>query len=287
MENKILLISIFFLFSNYAISYERLSIVTSDWAAAETLSMLGVSPIAIAQLRNYQGWTGNEVIEKEDGIDVGLKSMPNMELISSYEPDFLLGENSILLQHVSKIAPTIDTSLYPFKHDPWGAIVDFTFEIAEQLNLKEEAEIVTAQANQRLAILRDQIKNKETPILIAQFRDDRHAWVYGKNNILHGVIDQLGLTNAWEPSASATGLSVVTIDVLARAEGHLFIIESPAYKEWIRESLESSDIWQTLISQREGKISYIPGDFWGFGALPSALRFAESLVEALEEPTTP
>ncbi|MDN6322275.1 MAG: hypothetical protein L0J73_06345, partial [Halomonas sp.] len=65
MENKILLISIFFLFSNYAISYERLSIVTSDWAAAETLSMLGVSPIAIAQLRNYQGWTGNEVIEKE------------------------------------------------------------------------------------------------------------------------------------------------------------------------------------------------------------------------------
>lgn len=192
MENKILLIFIFFLFSNYAISYERLSIVTSDWAAAETLSMLGVSPIAIAQLRNYQGWTGNEVIEKEDGIDVGLKSMPNMELISSYEPDFLLGENSILLQHVSKIAPTIDTSLYPFKHDPWGAIVDFTFEIAEQLNLKEEAEIVTAQANQRLAILRDQIKNKETPILIAQFRDDRHAWVYGKNNILHGVIDQLG-----------------------------------------------------------------------------------------------
>ena len=144
MANKILLISIFSLFSNYAISSERLSIVTSDWAAAETLSMLGVAPIAIAQLRNYQGWTGNEVIEKKDGIDVGLKAMPNMELISNYEPDFLLGENPILLQHVSKLAPTIDTSLYPFEHDPWESIVDFTFEIAEQLNLLAEAEIVTA-----------------------------------------------------------------------------------------------------------------------------------------------
>lgn len=287
MAKKILLIFIFSVFSNAASSSERLSIVTSDWAAAETLGMLGVTPIAIAQLRNYQGWTGNEIIREEDGIEIGLKPMPNLELISSYEPDFLLGENPILLQHVSKLAPTIDTSLYPFEHNPWESIVDFTFEVAEQLNLLAEAEIVTAQANQQLAILRDKIKNKETPIVIAQFRDDRHAWVYGKNNILHGVIDQLGLTNGWEPSASATGLSVVTIDVLARVEGHLFIIESPAYKERIRERLESSDIWQMLISQREGKISYIPGDFWVFGALPSALRFAESLAEALEGPTTP
>lgn len=212
--------------------------------------------------------------------------MPNLELISNYEPDFLLGENSILLQHVSKLAPTIDTSLYPFEHDPWESVIEFTFEIAEHLNLLAEAEIVTTQANQQLAILRDQIENKETPVVIAQFRDDRHAWVYGNNNILHGVIEQLGLANAWEPSASATGLSVVTIDVLARVAGHLFIIESPAYKEWIRERLESNEIWQMLIRQREGEISFIPGNFWVFGALPSALSFAESLVEALEESTT-
>lgn len=240
--------------------------------------MLGVAPIAISQLRNYQSWTGNEIIREKGGIEV-----------ATSPPDFLLGENSILLQHVSKLAPTIDTSLYPFEHDLWESVIEFTFEIAEHLNLLAEAEIVTTQANQQLAILRDQIENKETPVVIAQFRDDRHAWVYGKNNILQGVIDQLGLTNAWEPSASATGLSVVTIDALARAEGHLFIIESPAYKEWIRDRLENSDIWQILISQREGEISYIPGNFWvfGFGAFPSALRFAEALVEALETPTDP
>ncbi|MEC4768129.1 ABC transporter substrate-binding protein [Halomonas sp. CUBES01] len=287
MLKQALLMLILSVFSIFAESAERFSIVTSDWAAAETLSMLGVTPIAIAQFRNYQGWTGNEIIREESGIDIGLKPMPNLELISNYEPDFLLGDNPILLQHVSKLAPTIDTSLYPFEHSPWESVVDFTCEIAEQLDLLPEAGIVTAQANKQLAILRDQIKNKETPVVIAQFRDDRHAWVYGENNILHGVINQLGLTNAWEPSASATGLSVVTIDVLARLDGHLFIIESPAYKEWIRERLESSDIWQILISQREGEISYIPGNFWVFGAIPSALRFAESLVEALNEDAVP
>lgn len=286
MLKKRLFIVICSLFSSFAFSSEKLSIVASDWAVAETLSMLGVTPIAIAQLRNYQAWTGNEVII-ENAIEIGLKPMPNLELIADYDPTLIVGGNPLLMQHISTLAPTMNVSLYPFEDDPWQSAIDFTFEIAEQLNLHAEAVNVTTQANQQLSILRQRIINTETPILIVQFRDDRHAWVYGKNSLLQGVINQLGLTNAWEQPTSYIGLSVVSIEVLARSEGHLFIIESPAYQERIGERLENSAIWRTLISQREEKISYLPANYWPIGALPSALRFAESLVEALEEAPSP
>ncbi|EHJ93411.1 ABC transporter substrate-binding protein [Vreelandella boliviensis] len=286
MVEKIIFIFVFYFFSEFALSYEKPSVVASDWAVAETLDMLGVTPIAIAQLRNYQAWTGNEVIIG-DAIEVGLKPMPNLELIADYNPTLIVGGNPILMQHISSLAPTMNISLYPLENDPWQSTIDFTFEIAEQLNLHTEALNATTQANRKIAIMRGKVDENETPIIIAQFRDDRHAWVYGKNSLLQGVIDQLGLTNAWDQPTSDIGLSVVTIDVLARSEGHLVIIESPAYQERIGERLESSAIWQILISQREEKISYLPANYWPIGALPSALRFAESLVEALETPAEP
>lgn len=282
MKKKILFILILSLFSKFSSSAEKLPIVTSDWSVAETLDMLGVAPIAIAQLRNYQAWTGSES-KIENAIEIGLKPMPNLELIADYRPTFIVGENPILMQHISTLAPTLNISLYPFEDDPWQSTIDFTFEIAEQLNLHAEAVSMTTQANQRLFVLRQQIINKKTPILIAQFRDERHAWVYGRNSLLDGVIGQLGLSNAWKQPTSDIGLSVVTIDVLARSEGHLFIIESPAYQARVSERLKNSAIWQTLINQREEKISYLPANFWPIGALPSALRFAESLTAALTE----
>jgi iron complex transport system substrate-binding protein len=284
MLNKLIFIVILSLFSSCAFSSEKLSVVASDWAVAETLSVLGVTPIAIAQLRNYQAWTGNDVII-ENAIEIGLKTMPNLELLADYDPALIVGGNPLLMQHISTLAPTMNVSLYPFEDDPWQSTIDFTFDIAEQLNLHAEAVNVTTQAHQEISLLRQKVLNTEIPVLIAQFRDDRHAWVYGKNSLLQGAIEQLGLTNAWEQPTSDIGLSVVTIDELARSEGHLVIIESPAYQERIGERLENSAIWRTLISQREERISYLPANYWPIGALPSALRFAEALVEALEAPT--
>lgn len=281
MRKKCFLLLLVILFSsNSSLGSTPLPAVTSDWAVAETLSILGVSPLAVAQLRNYQDWTGNEIITGE-GIDIGLKPMPNLELIADHEPELLIGGNQILLQHFSDIAPTLDISLYPFTNNPWKEIIDFTFKIGEHLDLTDEAQVVITQANQQLDTLNRKIKDKNKTILLVQFRDDRHAWVYGKNSLLGGVIDRLGLTNAWDRPTSDIGLSVVSIDALARSEGHLFIIESPAYQDRIGQQLESSAIWRELISQREEKITYLQANYWPIGALPSALKFAESFTAAL------
>jgi len=280
MLKKHLLTFIIYLFSSYVSGAERQAIVTSDWATAETLSMLGVTPIAVTQLEGYHVWTGNDS-PLGDAIDIGLKPMPNLELLADYNPTLIFGDNSILLQHLSRMASTSNISLYPLKENPWESTINFTYEIADQLDLLQEAEMLTDQASQRIATLREEIEDKDTPVLIAQFRDDRHAWVYGKNSLLQGVIDELGLTNAWNQPTSSIGISLVPIDQLARSRGHLIIIESPAFQAAIRHRLENSDIWRVLVNQHEEKITYLPARYWPIGALPSALRFAESLTTAL------
>lgn len=113
------LILLLLLLTDKAYSSESLSLAVSDWATAETLNMLEITPIAVAQLRGYQTWAGGEST-LDGAIDIGLRAMPNLELIADYKPNIIFGNNPILLRHTSEIAPTIDTSLYPFSDTPWN-----------------------------------------------------------------------------------------------------------------------------------------------------------------------
>ncbi|MCL7931012.1 ABC transporter substrate-binding protein [Halomonas llamarensis] len=276
----------FLTFFSIAYAGERQPIATFDWAVAETLSILDIAPLGVMQLNTYNEWTDKKIISC-DAIELGLGSMPNLELVSHLNPSLILGDNTSPNGKLTNIAPTENISLFPITGDPWQAMQDFTLALAERVGRNEEAKRFIHEYEQQFSKLRYRLSGDEEPLIIIQFRDDRHVWIYGENSLLQGALDQLGLTNAWNKPTNYVGVSTVSIDELPAIEGRLVVLKSPHYTSSIGDRLDRDGLWQALLRLRNGNAVYLPVEYWPVGGLPSALRFADALVEALEAPTEP
>ncbi|MGF7448407.1 ABC transporter substrate-binding protein, partial [Klebsiella michiganensis] len=64
-------------------------IVALEWLPVELLLALGVTPYGVADIPNYRLWV-NEPALPDSVIDVGLRTEPNLELLTQMKPSFLV-----------------------------------------------------------------------------------------------------------------------------------------------------------------------------------------------------
>jgi iron complex transport system substrate-binding protein len=63
-------------------------IVALEWLPVELMLALGVTPYGVADIPNYNLWV-NEPALPDSVIDVGLRTEPNLELLTQMKPSFL------------------------------------------------------------------------------------------------------------------------------------------------------------------------------------------------------
>ncbi|MDU2881034.1 MAG: Fe(3+)-hydroxamate ABC transporter substrate-binding protein FhuD, partial [Enterobacter sp.] len=63
-------------------------IVALEWLPVELMMALGVTPYGVADIPNYNLWV-NEPKLPDSVIDVGLRTEPNLELLTQMKPSFL------------------------------------------------------------------------------------------------------------------------------------------------------------------------------------------------------
>ena len=259
------------------------SIVTLDWTQAETLVALGIVPLGVAQLEAYHDWVGEPRLP-ESVVDLGLRSQPNLELMADLSPDHILISPMFanLALRLSRIAPVSNLALYTPQGDTWQQIRQLTREIGDLVDRAGEAEALIEATETRLEDLKSRLPDNTAPLLVVQFMDARHVRVFGANGLYQAVLERLGLTNAWTGTTNAWGFSLVGIEQLAGIEARLVVVEP--YPAGVPAELEQSGLWQQQTSVRDGSLLTLP-PVWSFGALPSAHRFGEQLVAALEEAT--
>jgi iron complex transport system substrate-binding protein len=64
-------------------------IVALEWLPVELLLALGVTPYGVADIPNYRLWV-NEPALPDSVIDVGLRTEPNLELLTQMKPSFIV-----------------------------------------------------------------------------------------------------------------------------------------------------------------------------------------------------
>ena len=64
-------------------------VVALEWLPAELLLALGVTPYGVADIPNYRLWV-NEPALPDSVIDVGLRTEPNLELLTQMKPSFIV-----------------------------------------------------------------------------------------------------------------------------------------------------------------------------------------------------
>ncbi|MBD3894913.1 ABC transporter substrate-binding protein [Halomonas sp. ML-15] len=269
------------LLTGLALDASAHGIASIDWTLAETLVAIDASPHGVAQTDAYHEWVGEPRLN-DQVIDLGLRSQPNTELLAHLAPTHILLSPMFanLVPRLSGIGQVDTFHLYTPGHDTWEEAVTLTRALGEMTGRTAAADSLIEETATRLETLRQRLPAGMPPLLIIQFMDDRHVRVFGENGLFQAVLDQLGLENAWQEETNAWGFSLAGLEQLMALDAQLVVVEP--YPTGVEEKLRRSALWQHLISLRGGTYITLPPT-WSFGALPSAQRFAELLVDALPE----
>ncbi|MCO7245640.1 ABC transporter substrate-binding protein [Halomonas sp. Mc5H-6] len=263
------------------------TVATLDFAIAETLFEIQDLSVAMGSVSNYQSWTEYDSLPP-NLVDIGSNPQPNKELLSTLDLDTILIplQYAYLKDDLSDIAPVAPLS--PYNTSPssgWEKMLVFTEELGAHTEKTRAVNQLIADADDRMERLRDTAKTLPQPLLLVQFLDTRHVRVYGRNSLPGIVLEQLGLRNAWDGPSSRWGISTIGIGELFNMEAHFVVVDTSHLpsRRTTQEKVMASALWGQLPSVQAGNTTLLDADFWVFGAIPSAMRFADSLIDALKD----
>lgn len=259
-----------------------------DWSIAETVLSLEPESTSLGNVTAFNTWTGGEYAD-DNVIDIGTQTFPNMELLSHLSPKRILlsPSQTRLGQRLNGIAPITILQSYPYvshrSDGLWATLDAFTLEVGAAVDQRADAEQLVSDTRSHLETLKSNI-GPQPPLLIVQLVTEQYVRVYGSNSMFQGVLQQLGLSNAWTEKTNQWGYSLISIRELYNVEKARLVVIESAFPVGIENSIETSGMWQYLSSVQRGDFILLPSSFWIAGTLPSAQRFADSLVRALLSP---
>ena len=256
---------------------EQAKIVTFDFAIADTLGALQRPPLAVAGLAHYRKLYQENLLPETH--ELGTRFQPNFEYLASLKPDAILispPAHLNLEDRLSRIANVVKIRLLWRKLDVWSSLEQLTRDVGELSNEQQQAQEFIDAVKVKLAVIAAQIEVPPEPLLIVEIRDDRHIRLYGPGSLEDMTLTQLGLENAWKGPTNDWGFSTLTISEAFQLEGKIILLR-PAYSQDLSDP--ASGLWQHWLDDTSVSIEV---NYWPWGGFPSALRFAGSLKEALE-----
>lgn len=260
------------------VSAER--IVALEWLPVELMLALGVTPYGVADIPNYRMWV-NEPVLPESVIDVGLRTEPNLELLTQMKPSMLVwsagyGPSPEIL---ARIAPGRSFAFSDGKL-PLAQARRSLLEMAEMLDKQAVAQHHLAEFDAYIDSLKPHFKQRgDRPLLMVSLLDPRHMLVFGPNCLFQEILDRLGVKNAWQGETNFWGSTAVGIDRLAAYKDVDVLCFDHGNAAQMRQ-LEATPLWQAMPFVRANRLQIVPA-VWFYGATLSAMNFARILDNSL------
>ena len=260
------------------ISAER--IVALEWLPVELMLALGVTPYGVADIPTYRMWV-NEPALPDSVIDVGLRTEPNLELLTQMKPSMLVwsagyGPSPEIL---ARIAPGRSFAFSDGKQ-PLAQARRSLLEMAEMLDKQAVAQRHLAEFDAFIDGLKPRFKQRgDRPLLMVSLLDPRHMLVFGPNCLFQEVLDRLGVKNAWQGETNFWGSTAVGIDRLA-AYKDVDVLCFDHGNAAQMSQLAATPLWQAMPFVRANRLQIVPA-VWFYGATLSAMNFARILDNSL------
>lgn len=264
-------------------------LVVLDWGLVETLLALGITPVGVAETAAYNDSVVTPRVPAHVP-DVGLRLAPSLELLQQLAPDLILINSSQESQRamLERIAPVRTYAVYTDAGAPYRHSQEVTLQLAQLCGRASAGHALIDATQRALAISRarvaayrgrQQVSTPPRPLYLIRFFDGRHIGVYGARSLFQDVMDALEVANAWHGPTDYWGIGVAGLEKLAAspAADVLYFDPLPA---GVARTLSTNRLWHTLPAVAAGRVAALP-PFWGFGMLPSAVRFADALTAAL------
>lgn len=255
-------------------------IVALEWLPVELLLALGIVPYGVADTINYRLWVSEPPLP-DSVIDVGLRTEPNLELLTEMKPSFMVwsagyGPSPEML---ARIAPGRGFNFSDGKQPLAMARKSLT-EMADLLNLQRAAETHLAQYEDFIRSMKPRfVKRGARPLLLTTLIDPRHMLVFGPNSLFQEILDEYGIPNAWQGETNFWGSTAVSIDRLAAYKDvDVLCFDHDNSKDM--DALMATPLWQAMPFVRAGRFQRVPA-VWFYGATLSAMHFVRILDNAI------
>lgn len=257
-------------------------IVALEWLPIELMMALGVVPMAAAELFNYRDWVGKPELPASV-IDVGLRTEPNLELLTQLKPSLILYSSGYgpSPQTLSRIAPSQGFAFNNGDGKPLTAARQSLTQLAQRIDREPQARAHLAMLDEFFADMRTRLAPRAAkPLLLMSLIDKRHAIVFGKGSLFLEVMQNLGLQNAWQGETNFWGSAVIGIERLAAIHDADALCLSHG-DDALMKQIAATELWQSLPFVRQGRFTRVP-TVWFYGATLSAMAFCQTLDKVLE-----
>ncbi|MFG1173670.1 Fe(3+)-hydroxamate ABC transporter substrate-binding protein FhuD [Erwiniaceae bacterium CAU 1747] len=258
-------------------------IIALEWLPLELLMALGVTPMGAAELHNYRQWVGEPALPASV-VDVGLRTEPNLELLTQMRPSLILFSQGYGPDpaRFERIAPGMGFSFNDGKGRPLSTARDSLMALATRINRVSQAQAHLAELDALILQVKTRLAaRRQRSLLLMSVLDARHAIVFSANGLFQQVMDELGLVNAWQGESTFWGSVVVGIERLAGMRD-VEVINFEHNNQHIIDRVTSTALWQSLPFVRQGRFQQAPR-VWFYGATLSAIQLIHTLDRALGE----
>ncbi len=256
-------------------------LIALDWGVAETLIGLGHPPLGAAEIQNYNRTVVAPAMPAAV-VDIGLRLAPNPELMQSLRPDLVLinPAQKYMIPSLTAFGDVEIIAIYTDENDPYRLSCEAANNLAFRMGDPTAAVRLNALAETTMSEIRARLHNYDgRPIYAINFLDGRRLDVVGTTSLFQGVFERLGLRNACRRPSNNWGIASLEVQDLAdEPEARVFYF-GPLSEE-AKRTISRSPLWLRLPFVRAERVMALP-PIWTFGALPSAIRFARMLGDAL------
>lgn len=255
-------------------------IVALEWLPLELLLALGITPYGAADIPNYKLWV-NEPTLPASVIDVGLRTEPNLELLTEMKPSFMVWSDGYgpSPEKLARIAPGQGFTFSDGKNPLLMARKSLE-EMAQRLGCEGAAREHLQSFDGFIDSHKPRFSARgQRPLLMLSLLDPRHMLVFGTNCLFQPVLDAYGIVNAWQGKTNFWGSGVVGIDRLAIFKDADVICFDHGNEAGMQK-LMATPLWQSMPFVRQQRFQRVPA-VWFYGATLSVMQFVRILDKAI------
>lgn len=254
-------------------------VVALELSFVDSLTALGIDAAGIADDEKKEMIT--KLVGKEiEYTSVGTREQPNLEVISSLQPDLIIADaerHKNVYEDLQKIAPTI---VLKSRESTYQENLDAFNTIAQAIGKENEAKTRLAEHEKTIEETKAKLKADPNATILPAVVRDTSFQAHTSSSYDGELLEDLGFKNAIqqeEPYAEMNLEQLVEIDpdilLLANNEGKLIT------DEW-----KNNPLWKNLKAVKNGHVYDVDRDLWTrFRGVESAEAIGADMLKMLGE----
>ncbi|WP_442856722.1 ABC transporter substrate-binding protein [Exiguobacterium sp. ZWU0009] len=253
-------------------------VVALEFSFVDALDELGITPVGIAQENktDVSGLLGKDI----EFTEVGTRQQPNLEAISSLQPDLIIGDfnrHKGIYKQLQEIAPTI---ILKSRNATYEENIDSFKTIAEAVGKTKQMDDRLALHEERLQAAKKKVDPKDDrKVMVGVFRADSLT-AHGETSFDGELLEKIGIENAVTKTAEPT--VTITLEQMVKWDPDvIFMAEADPklLKEW-----KDNPLWNQITAVKNGEVYEVNRDLWTrYRGLDAAEQIVDEAIQLLKQ----